>query len=340
VNRTSQDGRGTAPSSGARPTPPDDRYRRGARRTGAEPLTASWEPAAPRPRRRRRGLKGLAANYGWRIYAVPVLLVLTALVVLDTAAPAPPGSAGGDTQAAPAPSSVGPPVASETPPVKVDLVTIPTAELPDGPKYSEQGAGTWQAVAGTTAQVGQGRLYRYAISVEDGVDAADFGGDRDAFARSVDGILADPRSWVGTGRVALQRVADEASADFIVSLTTTSTTHSLCGFQIQYESSCWHPPTERVIINVARWVRGAKAFSNDLSTYRAYAINHEVGHALENRHEGCKENGQPAPVMMQQTFGVANDYVALLNEVDASNRGVVPADGKVCTANAFPVAPR
>ncbi|MEU4807110.1 DUF3152 domain-containing protein [Actinosynnema sp. NPDC023587] len=341
MNRTSQDGRDTASASGARPSPPDDRYRRGSRRTGAEPLSASWEPAGPRPRPRRRGLKGLVANYGWRIYAVPVLVVLTALVVLDTATPAQTGSPEGTTAAeATGTTSPGPPVASETPPVKVDLVDIPTAVLPDGPKFSEQGSGTWQVVAGSSPQAGQGKVFRYAIAVEDGVDAADYGGDREAFARTIDGILADNRSWIGTGLVAMQRVEPNQPVDFTVSLTTTSTTHGMCGFQIQYESSCWHPPSKRVIINAARWVRGAKAFSNDLSTYRAYAINHEVGHALENNHEGCKENGQAAPVMMQQSFGVANDYVARLNEVDFSNRGVVPADGKVCTPNAFPVAPR
>ncbi|NUT90653.1 MAG: DUF3152 domain-containing protein [Saccharothrix sp.] len=333
MNRTSEEREAAAPS--------EDRYRRGTRRTAAEPLTASWEPAGRHRRKRKRGLKGLVANYGWRIYAVPVLLVLTALVVLDTAAPSRVGEAGQTGAAGPTGTSTssGPPVATETPPSKVDLVNIPTAELPDGPKYSEQGAGTWQVVPGGTPQTGQGTLYKYSIAIEDGVDAADFGGDRDAFARTIDGILADPRSWVGTGQVAMQRV-DSGPVDFTISLTTPNTTHGLCGFQIQYETSCWHPPTSRVVINVARWVRGAKAFSTDLAFYRTYAINHEVGHVLKNPHEGCKETGQPAPVMMQQTFGVANDYVARLNEVDISNRGVVAADGKVCTPNAFPVAPR
>ncbi|WP_121002428.1 DUF3152 domain-containing protein [Saccharothrix australiensis] len=343
MNRTSQDGREAAPSSGARPAAPpdDDRYRRGARRTGAEPLAASWEPVG-RPRRKRgRGVRGLVSDYGWRIYAVPVLLVLTALVALDTATPArrDPES-GGVAAQSPAPVPSGPPVASETPPAKANLVDIPTAVLPDGPKYTEHGLGMWEVVPGTTAQVGQGRVFKYAIAIEGGIDPAEFGGDRDSFARTVDGFLADPRSWIGTGQVAMQRVDGTTPVDFTVSLTSTETTHKLCGFQIQYESSCWHQATKRVIINVARWVRGAKAFSNDLSSYRAYAINHEVGHALDNRHEGCAESGRPAPVMMQQTFGVSNDYVAQLNEVDASNRGVVPADGKVCTANAFPVAPR
>jgi hypothetical protein len=228
---------------------------------------------------------------------------------------------------------------SETPPPKLDL-NIPTAVLPDGPKYSENGVGTWQIIAGTTEQVGQGELFTYAVAIEDGVEPGDYAGDKDAFARTIDAFLADNRSWIGTGQVAVRRVAADAKPAFTVSLTSANTTHQICGFQIQYESSCWDFKTKRVVIDTARWVRGAKAFSNDLATYRQYAINHEVGHALGKQHEGCKENGAPAPVMMQQTFGVSNDYVAQLNEVDGSNRGVVPADGKVCTTNAFPVAPK
>ncbi|QFZ16816.1 DUF3152 domain-containing protein [Saccharothrix syringae] len=344
MNRTTQ---GAPPPSGVpsgdRPPLSEDRYRRGGRRTAGEPLAASWEPAGRRPRRRRRGVRGLVANYGWRIYAVPVLLVLTALVVLDTATP-PNGGAGeadgprdGDRVAASTPAA---PSASEKPPVEIDLKNFPTAVLPDGPRYSEQGAGTYQVVPGATERAGGGgRLYRYNIAIEDGVEPVDYGGDREAFARTVDSFLADPRSWVGAGQVSMQRVEGD-DVDFTVSLSTTGTTHALCGFSIQFESSCWHPPSGRVVINVARWVRGAKAYGNDIVAYRTYAINHEVGHVLGIQHEGCKENGRPAPVMMQQSFGVANDYVAQLNTVDASNRNAVPADGKVCTPNPFPVAPQ
>lgn len=340
VNRTSQGSRDAAPPSEDRPPLSEDRYRRGTRRTGAEPLAASWEPAGRRHREHHRGLKGMVSNYGWRIYAVPVLLVLTALVVLDTAAPGRTGDATG-AEAGGTPSvetSVGPPVATEKPPADLDLKNFPTAVLPEGPKYSEAGAGTWQVLPGAGAQVGTGELRRYQIAIEDGVEAADYGGDREAFARTVDAFLADPRSWIGTGQVAFQRV-DSGKVDFTVSLSTTNTTHSLCGFEIQFESSCWSPTTRRVVINTARWVRGAKAFGNDVAAYRNYAINHEVGHVLQIQHEGCKEDGKPAPVMMQQSFGVANDYVAQLNQVDQSNRSAVPADGKVCKPNPFPVAP-
>jgi hypothetical protein len=343
VNRTSQGERGTAPSADDRAPLSEDRYRRGARRTGAEPLAASWEPAGRKRRKRRRGVKGLIASYGWRIYAIPVLLVLTALVVLDTAAPTNTGptdtAADTGTGVTPPSTTSGPPAATEKPPVEVDLKNFPTAQLPDGPKFSEQGAGTWAVIPGSTQQVGSGKLYKYAIAIEDGVEPADYNGDPAAFARTVDGILADPRSWIGTGTAAMQRV-EGGDVDFTIALTTTNTTHAMCGFSIQFEASCWHPLSGRVIINAARWVRGAKAYGNDISGYRTYAINHEVGHALDNRHVGCAADGGFAPVMMQQSFGVANDYVAQLNSIPGGDRGAVPADGKVCKPNPFPVAPQ
>lgn len=325
-----------APERG-RSAPPADRYRRGERRTSAEPLAAAWEPdgAAAVRRSRRRGIKRLVAGYGWRIYAIPVLLVLTALVVLDTVQPAPPEpGAGGTTNAAQAPSTT-----SEPPPTEVQAskpqLNIPTAELPAGPAFSEDGVGTFKVIAGSGPRVGEAnapKFRKYAIAIEDGVKPEDYNGDDAAFARTVEGFLSDPRSWVGTKTVALQRVEANQNPDFTIALTSTKTTHTLCGKEIPYETSCWHPQTKRVIINTARWVRGAMVYSRDLAGYRNYVINHEVGHALGSGHAPCAENGAPAPVMMQQTFGVSNDFVSLLN----AGQDVVPSDGKVCTPNAFP----
>ncbi|KAA2264117.1 DUF3152 domain-containing protein [Solihabitans fulvus] len=344
VRRSSPSGAAGAGPSARKPG--EERYRRGARRTAAEPLAASWDPdgsgeepveeSSPR-QDRRGGLPGLLAAYGWRIYAIPVLLVLTALVVLNPGKQGDGGTAPAQGGGAPGASS-GAPVGSEKPAAPVDL-KVPTADLPDGGKFTQTGAGTWKTVPGTTDKAGKGKLYTYTIEIEDGIDAGDYGGDAAAFAKGVDSTLADPRSWTGTGDVAMQRVdpAQTPNPSFRISLTTPDTDHSLCGYQIKFEASCYDPGTKRVIINVARWVRGAKAFpSTDLSIYRTYAINHEVGHALNHQHVGCPANGAPAPVMMQQTFGVSNDYVAKLNEVDASNKFAVEADGKVCTPNAYP----
>ena len=55
------------------------------------------------------------------------------------------------------------------------------------------------------------------------------------------------------------------------------------------------------VINMFRWVSGAKDFDKDLSTYRIYLINHEVGHYLGWGHSDCPSENALAPVMMQQS---------------------------------------
>jgi hypothetical protein len=91
-----------------------------------------------------------------------------------------------------------------------------------------------------------------------------------------------------------------------------------------------------VILNLARWVRGAKAYNGDMLSYREYALNHEVGHVFGNGHVGCASQGTLAPVMMQQSFGVTDNYVAQLNQVDPLNKSKVPSDGKTCLPNPWP----
>lgn len=274
----------------------------------------------------RGWLRMALANYGWRVYAVPVLAVITVLVIVNAVAPG-----GGRGEAADAHS----PVATERPATPVDP-KVATAELPHGGPVTEQGKGHWHVVPGKGPVIGSdGKRYRYTVEVEDGIDPAQYGGDK-AFSKLVDQILGNPKSWTGDGQVRMQRV--QKRPDFRISLTTPKTDHKskYCGYTIKYESSCYRESTDRVVINLARWVRGAQAFSGDMFTYREYAINHEVGHALGNHHVGCKHDGGLAPVMMQQTFGVSNDYVAKVNKVDPTNRTAVPANHLTCAPNAWP----
>jgi len=319
-----------------------DRYQAGARRTSAQPLAASWRPdldeeERPSRRSRPRGLRGLIATYGWRVYALPVLVVVTALVVLnpigggDAANPdSPSDQAKGGTGA-----DVGADI-SEVPTKPVDL-NIPTADLPNGGTFTQTGTGEWTVLPGRTDRIGTaGEFYTYTIEVEDGIDPTPYGGN-DAFASVVDYTLSEPRGWVASGQVSLQRVDGDEEPDIRISLATPDTVHSgdNCGFSIQYESSCWRNDQNRVYLNLARWVRGALAFGGDIVSYRQYAINHEIGHAFKKGHVGCAEEGGLAPVMMQQTFGVANNYVAQLND-GAGNSDPVQADGKTCKPNPWP----
>jgi hypothetical protein len=64
-------------------------------------------------------------------------------------------------------------------------------------------------------------------------------------------------------------------------------------------------------------------------------VNHEVGHAFGQGHRPCEAAGGPAPVMMQQTFGVANDEIVRITG-GVPQGAVIPRDGKVCTPNGWP----
>jgi hypothetical protein len=300
---------------------------RRSRRRG-EPLAASWTPhprdaATPgTPSRSRRGaLAALAV----------VLLALTGFVVVRALAP----DAGTTDVRSPAAAAEQGPVVGEAPSGgDYAGVDIPTAELPAGGDFPVSGEGTWRVLPGGTAQVGTGRVYTYTVEVEDGATLAE--GDA-AFATAVDATLDDPRSWTGSGQIALRRVDASAGVvpDFRISLTSQLTTRAQCGYQIRYEASCWKSDIGRVLINGSRWVRGAAAFEGQLGLYRQYAINHEVGHVFRNQHVPCPANGALAPVMMQQSFGVSNDYLAQLT--DANPQGIqIPRDGLVCRPNAWP----
>lgn len=311
-------------------------------------MRASWrphtgeQPAVPSGTRRKSLPRRIIGTYGWRIYALPVLLVLTVIVAFDVSGGSPTDEgvrAGATVSQEPGADgrAMAPPIVTENP-VEPARLDIPTAKLPKGGAFTRSGKGTWHVVPGKSKRVGSGgRLYKYVVEVEDGINPGSYGGD-EAFAETVEATLADQRSWTYDGTVSFKRINDPAAADFAVSLTTPETNHrpDVCGYTIKFEASCWRSDIGKVVINLARWVRGAKAFNADLGLYRQYAINHEVGHALGIGHVGCAKDGALAPVMMQQTFGVANDYVAKLNGVHGAEYQTVPKDGKVCKPNAWP----
>jgi hypothetical protein len=95
----------------------------------------------------------------------------------------------------------------------------------------------------------------------------------------------------------------------------------LCGYDIPVETSCYAAAgaatnVNRVVFDVARWVRGASAYLGDLNAYRIYMINHEDGHALGHQHaHQCLSDGL-APVMMQQTFGLRSAVTHQLCEAN------------------------
>jgi hypothetical protein len=104
------------------------------------------------------------------------------------------------------------------------------------------------------------------------------------------------------------------------------TVRQICGYSVHVETSCYMPaglwPVNRVVLNDARFARGATAYVGDRDTYRIYMINHEVGHAVGHQHAHQCLPGGLAPVMMQQTFGLRS-----------------AATGDLCEANPWPYPP-
>lgn len=224
----------------------------------------------------------------------------------------PQGGVQSPTADAPPPSvSVPPPTTAPPPPVLQLPGAVPSAGS------GEFAFGTTQGeVAGRS-----GTLRRYRVAVEVGA-----GEDVEAFGKIVEETLTDARSWTAGNQVRLQRVPDQAGHDFTVYLATAETAFRMCqaGFvDIRIDgrpyTSC--RAQGRVIINLDRWRLSVDHFVKaavPLDVYRAYVLNHEVGHELGNGHEQCTGDGQPAPVMMQQTLFlngcVANPWPYLAGE--------------------------
>jgi hypothetical protein len=333
------------------------------------PSAAPKTAATNRRVRRRTGVGWFVHRYGWRAWALPVLVALTVVVIVqavrapdrETAAGVGPAAAGNAAQtvtlgmtttvvttAPPAEISASQPAAigaTDTAPApsletNTTLSTGPnpngkfadqvkSGALPPGGTFVAKGKGTWHVVKGTGKPVGHGpEKFTYTVEVEDGVQSA--AADKE-FAEAVDAALADKRSWIAGGQFILQRV-DSGTPSFRISLTSQMTIRSpsLCGYGTPLEASCYNRIVGRVMINNARWARGAVSFNGDLGLYRVYAINHEVGHALGYGHQFCTEDGGLAPVMMQQSFSTSNDELHLLDPE------AVAADHKVCRFNAFP----
>ncbi|BCJ64638.1 DUF3152 domain-containing protein [Polymorphospora rubra] len=249
--------------------------------------------------RRARGRRPVA-----QLASLATLVTAAALVMVGLAVP-------GFTDRSQAP------VAEVSPAAETPIAVPPTSEPPQpteepppvlqmpGPVPSK-GEGTFDygttqgEVAGTA-----GTLRRYRIAVEKGADE-----DVEAFGATVDAVLANKGSWIGSGRLRLQRVPDRAGHDFTVYLVTAQTAYTMCQagwVDIRVDgkpyTSC--RAQGKVILNLDRWRTSVPHYVEaevPLDVYRDYVVNHEVGHELGYNHERCPGQGRPAPVMMQQTL--------------------------------------
>ncbi|WP_435125880.1 DUF3152 domain-containing protein [Actinacidiphila sp. bgisy144] len=253
-------------------------------------------PGAPGRRRARTLTTGVAA-----------MTALAALAVLagtqfhrghhrpedDTTPDGASGPAAEDTSAAPSA-----PTASTAATGTASYDEQMARQYPLDPHLSLSGA--FSTVPGHQAAPGKGKVMRFRVDVEKGLDL-----DPRLFSDAVFATLNDPRSWGHGGTMTFERVSS-GPADIVVTLASPGTTAKWCaksGLDTTVDNvSCDSASTPRTMINAYRWAQGAATYGPDrMLAYRQMLVNHEVGHRLGHGHVGCPREGAPAPVMMQQT---------------------------------------
>ena len=243
----------------------------------------------------------------WWLVVVVIMGLLGAAWLVRPSDPPVPSAA---PSSAASPSAAAPPavVSSSAPSVAATSVTVPQDLLALAGAVPTRGTGKFTYAAGRGRVLGaKGELRRFRVAVEKGSNE-----DVAAFAAQVEATLGDRRSWIGDGRLRLQRVSGSEKATFTVYLATRDTAGRMCrvgGVNITVNgrpyTSC--RSTGRVIINLDRWRLSAKPYRDakvPITVYRQYVINHETGHELGYSHEGCPRRGGPAPVMVQQSLTV------------------------------------
>ncbi|MEU8185269.1 DUF3152 domain-containing protein [Micromonospora sp. NPDC049044] len=232
----------------------------------------------------------------WRTASAAILMV----VALPTGCGQPAAGQSGTAPVAVEPSTSGPaPLTASGRPAGVAGVppgSAPAVEV----TYPATGGNRWTTAPAEAASTGAtgGRLLRYRVAVERDIRGLPV---RDT-ATAISTTLNDPRGWTAGGRWRLRRVGPDEPTDFTIYLATPGTRDTLCQDQPEGYTSCRNGA--RVVLNVARWVKGVPRYGASLTTYREYMVNHEVGHKLGFGHERCPGRGRPAPVMQQQTLGL------------------------------------
>src|SRR5690606_4441986 len=123
------------------------------------------------------------------------------------------------------------------------------------------------------------------------------------FSKVAHAKLTDERGWEPIEDIAFRRT-ESSDFDFRLVLASPKTTDKLCApLDTDGKVSCRNG--DNVVLNAKRWAFGVPAFKGKLDAYRGYLTNHEVGHWLGHGHADCGGADEPAPIMMQQTKGVA-----------------------------------
>jgi hypothetical protein len=175
---------------------------------------------------------------------------------------------------------------------------------PGASGFPQSGPGTFVADRSDGGRIGgSGRELRYQVVVESNLAGKHTPA---ATAAEVRRILSDKRGWTANGEQSFRQVAS-GKHDFVIRLATPKSVDRICGrygLDTGGEVNC--RVGKDVVVNVKRWLLATRFYPDpeDLPDYRALIINHEVGHFLGRKHQGCPGEGRPAPVMMQQIKGL------------------------------------
>jgi Protein of unknown function (DUF3152) len=239
-------------------------------------------------------------------------LVVTVLAVLATVVVAHPDVAHRNSLAAQAVAGVEDvaektvttptplPVATPTQKFTTPLRPAPTlTRRPKGAKPNVMvSTGKLAVVPGFSKANGVRDKLTYRVEIEQGVSV-----NGPAVAAAIHKTLTDPRGWQALHPVSFERT-DKPDADLRIILATPTLTDKLClPLDTGGEVSC--RVEDRVVLNAKRWIYAIPAYNGNVELYRSYLVNHEVGHALGHGHSTCTKPKTPAPVMMQQTKGLA-----------------------------------
>lgn len=231
-------------------------------------------------RRHRRRSRG-----PWVVGPVVAVLSVVAAMLVLVGLDSPQQSVAQGSKTTPEPTRPSPSMTTPAPSPTPEPVQIPRS-----------GSGAFTVASGSSPVAGTSSdITTYRVEVEN-----DLPYEADDFAADVDRTLADKRGWTKDGSHSFKRDAD---GPLRVVLASPATTDALCApLQTRGEVSCRNGNV--VAINAVRWARGAATFDDDVSTYRLYVINHEIGHSLGLGHANCPGPGLPAPVMLQQTINL------------------------------------
>jgi hypothetical protein len=127
------------------------------------------------------------------------------------------------------------------------------------------------------------------------------------FRALVTALLQHPLGWANQGYT-FNIVPSAAAATHPLITITLTPQHVLDRkfpeFATERLSLC-NMATREIYLNEQRWMGVYDDNKSNLSlpAYRAYMVQHEVGHALGFGHTKCKQGGAKCPIMVQQTKG-------------------------------------